>query len=118
MQFAKPLRDRVRSGEITCTVRVWLAPKVKVGGRYKLGSGYVVVEAMQQIDFESISPTLARRSGFASVADLLRTAIHGPGRNVYLIEFHYEETNGPQRREAKGVKSTRSKQRSAGRRSG
>jgi hypothetical protein len=24
------------------------------------------------------------------VPDLLRTAVHGPGRNVYLVEFHYE----------------------------
>jgi len=90
MQFARQLRDPVKRGEITCSVRVWVKPKVKKGGHYKLGEGSIVVDSIRQIDFESITPSLARRSGFASIADLLRTAIHGPGRNVYLIEFHYE----------------------------
>lgn len=90
MQFAKQLRDRVMIGEITCSVRVWMSPRVKVGGRYGLGEGQVVVDDIQQIDFDHITPALARRSGFASVPDLLRTAVHGRGRNVYLVEFHYE----------------------------
>jgi hypothetical protein len=90
MQFAKQLREPVKRGDITCSVRVWLRPQVKVGGRYRVGEGSIVVDAIKQIDFESITPALARRSGFASVPDLLRTAIHGRGRNVYLVEFHYE----------------------------
>jgi len=91
MQFAKQLRKPVIKGEITCSIRVWQRPMVKVGGQYKLGNGYITVDKVRQIDFESITPVLARKSGFASVPDLLKTAIHGPGRNVYLIEFHYEE---------------------------
>jgi len=90
MQFTKQLREPVQRGEITCSVRVWVRPKVKVGGRYRLGEGHIVVDGIRQIDFESITPGLARRSGFASVPELLSTAVHGPGRNVYLIEFHYE----------------------------
>jgi len=90
MQFAKQLREPVMRGEITCSIRVWQRPKVKVGGQYKLGNGHIVVDKVRQIDFESITPTLARKSGFASVPDLLKTAIHGPGRNVYLIKFHYQ----------------------------
>jgi hypothetical protein len=90
MQFAKQLRDRVIRGEVTCSVRVWQSPRVKAGGRYRLGKGHVVVERIMQMDFESITPALARKSGFASVPELLRTAVHGPGRNVYLVEFHYE----------------------------
>lgn len=91
MQFTKKLREPVMRGEISCSVRVWIKPRVKVGGRYRLGDGFVVVDALRQIDFEHITPKLARRSGFASVPDLLKTAIHGAGRNVYLVEFHYEE---------------------------
>lgn len=78
-------------GEITCSIRVWQKPKVKVGGCYVLGDGHVVVDRIKLIDFDSITPALARKSGFASVPDLLKTAIHGPGRNVYLIEFHYQK---------------------------
>ena len=92
MQFAKQLREPVISGEITCSIRVWQRPMVKVGGQYKLGKGHIVVDKVRQMDFDGITPELARRSGFASVPDLLKTAIHGPGRNVYLIEFHYEQT--------------------------
>ena len=90
MQFSKHLREPVRNGEITCSVRVWVRPKVKQGGRYKLEDGHIVVDSIREIDFESITRDLARRSGFSSVAELLKTAVHGPGRNVYLVEFHYE----------------------------
>lgn len=89
MQFAKQLRERVKCGEITCSVRIWIRPRVKVGGSYKLAEGHVVVDRIYQINFESITPGLARLSGFASVPELLRTAIHGAGRKVYLVEFHY-----------------------------
>lgn len=52
MQFAKQLRERIKCGEITCSVRVWISPRVKVGGRYKLGEGHVVVDRVFQIDFD------------------------------------------------------------------
>ncbi len=94
MQFTKRLRDRIRSGEITCSVRIWGRPHVKVGGRYALGAGEIVVESIRRIELHDVTPTLARRSGFAGVVDLLKVAKHGKGEKVYLIEFHYEE---PQR---------------------
>ena len=90
MQFKKHLREPVMRGEITCSVRIWLRPKVKVGGRYKLGEGYIVVDKLNQITPEEITPLLARKSGFMGVVDLLKTARHGRGVNVYLVEFHYE----------------------------
>ena len=34
---------------------------------------------------------LARRSGFKGVVDLMKTAKHGRGERVFLIEFHYED---------------------------
>lgn len=30
-------------------------------------------------------------SGFSGVVDLLKTAKHGPGEEVYVIEFVYED---------------------------
>ncbi|MCP5180562.1 MAG: ASCH domain-containing protein [Pseudomonadales bacterium] len=91
MQFAKHLRERVQLGEITCSLRVWMSPRVKVGNRYRMEEGHVVIERIRPMDFEGITPELARRSGFPSVAELLRTAVHGKGRNVYLVEFRYED---------------------------
>jgi len=90
MQFTKHLRESVKRGEVTCSVRIWIRPQVKVGGRYRLDEGYVVVDRLTPIGLEDITASLARRSGFIGVADLLKTAKHGRGENVYLVEFHYE----------------------------
>ena len=89
MQFAKPLRDGIRRGRIRCTVRVWMSPRVKVGGRYRMEDGHVVIDAIEEIAEADITYDLARESGFASVEDLLAIAKHGRGENVYLIRFHY-----------------------------
>jgi hypothetical protein len=89
MQFTQKLRQRVIDGDITCTIRIWMRPHVKVGGAYALPPGKVIVDSIQQIGFEDISPELARESGFDGVIDLLKTAKHGRGENVYLIRFHY-----------------------------
>lgn len=89
MQFLRALRDRVRSGEITTTVRLWQAPHVKVGGRYALPPGEIVVTKIFEISLADVTPELARSSGFVGVVDLLKIAKHGPGRRVFLIEFRY-----------------------------
>jgi hypothetical protein len=91
MQFLARLRDRIRDGEIDTTIRVWRSARVRVGGRYPLAPGHVVVDSIMEIDLRDISGEMARRSGFDGVVDLLKTAQHGAGRNVYLIAFHYEE---------------------------
>jgi hypothetical protein len=91
VQFTKRLREPIRNGEITTSVRIWKSPRVKVGNQYALGDGWVVVDRLSEIEFDDITPLLARESGFPSVAELLRVAKHGSGENVYLVEFHYEE---------------------------
>ena len=89
MQFTKRLREPIMAGEVTCSVRIWQRPHVKVGGRYRLGHGAIEVTSIRQIDLRDITPALARKSGFAGVVDLLKIAKHGPGENVYLVEFTY-----------------------------
>jgi hypothetical protein len=89
MQFIKRLREPIKRGEVTLSVRIWQSPRVKVGGRYRLESGFVVVRSIGQIGLEDITPELARQSGFAGLVDLLKVARHGAGRNVYLVEFEY-----------------------------
>lgn len=90
MQFVKALRDRIRQGEITTTVRLWQRPHVKVGGRYALPPGEIVVTRIFEVSLAEVTPDLARASGFAGVVDLLKVAKHGPGRRVFVIEFRYE----------------------------
>lgn len=89
MTFTKRLRDGVRRGEITCSVRIWTRPHVKVGNRYRMEEGEIEVESIVPIGFPDITPLLARESGFLGVIDLLKVAKHGPGTNIYLIRFHY-----------------------------
>ena len=89
MVFTKRLREPIMRGEITCSVRIWQRPHVKVGGRYPLGPGAIEVSSIRQITLEQVTPELARRSGFAGLVDLLKVAKHGPGENVYLVEFDY-----------------------------
>lgn len=89
MQFLRELRDPIRRGEITCSVRMWQRPHVKVGGRYALPPGEIVVTAVDEISLADVTPELARKSGFAGLVDLLKTAKHGAGRRVFLVEFRY-----------------------------
>jgi hypothetical protein len=92
MQFTKRLREPIMRGEVTCSVRIWRRPHVKVGGRYSLGRGWIEVTSVKEIEMEDITPTLARRSGFLGVVDLLKVAKHGAGERVYLIEFEYRDS--------------------------
>ena len=89
MQFIERLREPVKRGEVTLSVRIWQSPRVKVGGRYRLAPGCIVVRSIRQIRLGDITPELARQSGFAGLVDLLKVARHGAGRNVYLVEFEY-----------------------------
>jgi hypothetical protein len=89
MVFTKRLREGIRRGRIKCSVRIWMRPHVKAGGRYRMDEGQIVVVSITPIRLADITHDLARESGFSSVKDLLETARHGPGDNVYLIRFHY-----------------------------
>jgi hypothetical protein len=94
MTFTKRLHEPIIRGEVTCSVRIWHRPRVKIGGRYRLGAGAVEVTGLRRIDLSDITPALARRSGFAGLVDLLKVARHGAGENVYLVDFEYHPDYG------------------------
>ena len=89
MQFLEALRDRIRNGEITCTVRLWQRPHMRVGGWYALSPGKIQVTRLFETTLADVTPELARQSGFSSVVELLKVAKHGQGRRVFVIEFRY-----------------------------
>jgi hypothetical protein len=105
MLFQRRFHDGIRSGEIRCTVRIWQRPHVKVGGRYALGAGAVVVDKIYETTLDDITPALARRSGFASLVDLLKVAKHGAGERVFVIDFHYDAKASARATPATGVVS-------------
>jgi hypothetical protein len=94
MVFTKRLREGVRRGEITSSVRIWTRPHVRAGARYRMEEGEIEVDSIEPIGFPDITPELARESGFLGVVDLLKVAKHGKGERIYLIRFHYV---GPRR---------------------
>jgi hypothetical protein len=88
--FTKRLREGVRNGQITCSVRIWQRPHVKVGARYAFDEhGEIEIDSIEPIGFADITPALAVASGFLGVLDLLKVAKHGSGENIYLVRFHY-----------------------------
>ncbi len=94
MTFTKRLREGIRRGRIRSSIRIWTRPHVKVGGRYQMDGGHVVVDSITPMALTDITHNLARESGFESVEDLLQIARHGRGRNVFLIRFHYLPPGG------------------------
>jgi len=89
MLFTKRLRPGIRLGIIRCSIRIWTSPHVKVGGRYQMDEGHIVVDSISPITVADLTHDLARESGFESVDDLLQIAKHGSGDKMYLIRFHY-----------------------------
>jgi hypothetical protein len=79
MLFAKRLREGVRRGEITCSVRIWMRPHVTVGSRSRMEQGEIEIDSITPIGLPDITPELARESGFLGVIDLLKIAKHGKG---------------------------------------
>jgi hypothetical protein len=98
MVFTKRLRERVRRGEITCSIRIWTRPHVKVGSRYPMEEGQIEVDSIEPMGLLEITPELARESGFLGLIDLLKVAKHGKGDNVYLVRFHYVPPRGKRTR--------------------
>lgn len=80
------------AGDITLTVRLWRRPKVKIGGRYRVGPAWIEVDAIDLVPFASVTRADARRCGDRDLEALRRRAAHaGPVDDdtlVYRIEFH------------------------------
>ena len=48
-----------------------------------------MVDSVASIETTAVTDDQARESGFDSAKDLIETASHGGGNDVYLIRFHY-----------------------------
>jgi hypothetical protein len=92
MEFSQELRADVLSGDITVSFRLWRRPQVKPGGRYRVGSGQIMVDSVDLVPFSAIDTADLRRSGEPDLESLRRRAAHaGPIHDdtlLYRIEFH------------------------------
>jgi len=92
MEFSRELRNDVLAGDITLSVRLWQRPRVKEGGRYRVGLGEIEVDTIELVPFAAITTEDVRRAGEPDRETLRRRAAHaGPideDTLVYRIEFH------------------------------
>ena len=95
MEFSRELRAHVLSGDITVTFRLWRRPKVRPGGRYRVGAGKIEVDSVELVPFSSIDNTDVLQAGETDLESLRQRAAHaGPIHDetlLYRIEFHVAE---------------------------
>jgi len=92
VEFSRELRSDVLAGEITLSVRLWQRPRVKEGGRYRVGLGEIEIDVIELVPFSAVSEEDVRRAGEPDRDTLRQRAAHaGPideDTLVYRIEFH------------------------------
>jgi hypothetical protein len=92
VEFSRDLRDYVIAGDITVSYRLWQRPRVRAGGRYRVGPAEIEVDSVELVPFAAITPDDIRRSGEPDRETLRQRAAHaGPVADdtlLYRIEFH------------------------------
>jgi hypothetical protein len=92
VDFSPDLRPAVIAGDVTVSIRLWQRPRVRAGGRYRVGPAMIEVDAVELVPFSSISAEDIQRSGEADRDTLRQRAAHaGPIADdtlVYRVEFH------------------------------
>jgi hypothetical protein len=92
VEFSRELRDDVLAGDITLSFRLWKQPRVRAGGRYRVGLGEIEVDAIDLMPFAAVTPADVRRAGETDRETLRARAAHaGPideDTLVYRVEFH------------------------------
>jgi hypothetical protein len=92
VEFSRELRNDVLAGDITLSVRLWKRPRVKHGGRYRLGPGEIEIDAIELLPFAAITEEDVQRAGEPDRETLRRRAAHAGPINedtlVYRIELH------------------------------
>jgi hypothetical protein len=92
VEFSRDLREAVLAGDITVSFRLWRRPRVRPGGRYRVGPAQIEVDSVELMPFAAITPGDIRRSGERDRESLRQRAAHaGPiaeGTLLYRVEFH------------------------------
>ena len=85
MLFNARALEGIAAGEIDLAFRRWKRPTVKAGGTLRTRAGVIAIDAVEPTSERRIRAEDARRAGFASRAELLRTL--RPQGRLYRIEF-------------------------------
>ncbi len=93
--FERRLRDGIDDGSITVAFRRWRRSQVRVGNRYRTGTGMIEVDAVDVVAAAGITDRDARRAGYASAAKALAD-LRGPADlPIFRLVFHRVDAPDP-----------------------
>lgn len=93
--FTADDHQRVASGQITVTWRLWKHPPVKSGGTYSTGFGFVAIQEVRLVRVSDVTDEEAREAGLREAASLIEFARSHAGASVspdttpYRVQFRY-----------------------------
>ncbi|MGE0056994.1 MAG: hypothetical protein AB7P33_07000 [Dehalococcoidia bacterium] len=93
--FRSEQQRRVEAGEIGVTYRAWQSPRVRMGERYRVGAGSILVDACEPVAAASISNEDARAAGYVSREALIKAAAYRRPEGLaypevlYRVAFRY-----------------------------
>jgi hypothetical protein len=88
MRFEQRLREGIHDGSVTVTFRRWKRRQVVPGGRYRTGTGMVVVDSVDVVDPATIDAGDARRAGYETVAELVSDLRGAQDAQVFRVALH------------------------------
>jgi len=97
LQFKKTFKPAILEGRKTTTLRRWRSCKWRPGDRVTTpGVGALVLESVDQVQWDMLTDADARADGFASLAELAATIrriypkLDGDGKAWFKLKFHCE----------------------------
>jgi hypothetical protein len=94
--FRSEQQRKVEAGEVSVTYRAWQSPRVRVGQRYRVGAGSILIDSCEPVPVASISDEDAIVAGFPDCEALIRAAAYRRPAGLaypdvlYRIVFSYD----------------------------
>lgn len=92
--FKKPFQEAILAGRKTTTLRRWRVCRLKAGDRVSApGVGELILQAVEPVQWESLTDADARADGFASMSELTRVIrriypnLEQDGKSWFRIKF-------------------------------
>jgi hypothetical protein len=100
LHFKKHFWPLILSGEKRTTIRRWNSPRVKAKSRcYAPGLGWLLVDAVEQVDLDQLTAADALADGFATLNAMRQTLFEfypdhaTDGRSWFRVTFRPESPN-------------------------
>ena len=87
MLFRQPFLDGIAAGRITLAFRKWRRPSVRAGGTLHTPAGLLAIEEVAAAADSALTPSAARRAGYASLGELRADLDAQRAGTLYRIRF-------------------------------